>query len=153
MKRVFKHEMIEIIVPANSTSTKFQIPDQPNLRDTNILGVEAYTDDVTPKSPLSGEAVVTETELKSIFLTFQDNAGNEFNKQAPLLQYKTIQSSANGFIDRDFKNFAGQVVNYPKSYITMPVALGNVVNKSVLLSIFYIDKTYKESRSKFSDRK
>ena len=33
MKRVVKHELIEVIVPAGSTATRFQLPDAQNLRN------------------------------------------------------------------------------------------------------------------------
>jgi len=59
MKKVYRHELIEVLIPANATATKFMIPDQPNLRNMKIMGVEAYTIDVTPASPLSGPSPST----------------------------------------------------------------------------------------------
>ena len=141
MKKVWKHELIEIVIPANSPSTKFQIPDQPNLRNVNLVGLESYTIENMPNSILSGHILPTEAQLKTIFLTLQDYKGNEYFKQAPIGILRTLQSGTNGNIDRDFKNFTGQLTNWPKSYIQLSAVLGNVADVSIVFSVYYFDKS------------
>jgi len=153
MKKVYRHELIEVLIPANATATKFMIPDQPNLRNMKIMGVEAYTIDVTPASPLSGTAVISATDLKKIYLTLQDNAGDQFINLLPLGTLKSIQSEGEfPNIERDFKSFTGQIVNYPKSFLTMSSALANGGALVVLLSITYLDPN-KNSQTTFRGKK
>lgn len=139
-KRIIKHELIEITIPAGNTSTRIMIPDQPNLRNAFVTGIETYSADNMPLSPISSEALVSETDLKKIFLTLVDNAGVEFVHIAPAKIYKTIQDTANANIERDFKALNGQFVNWPKSYITLSQSLGNVGVLSVVVSVFYFEQ-------------
>lgn len=152
MKKIVKHELVEIILPANTTATKFQIPDQPNLRETLLMGVEIYTAVEMPKSVISGNDVISLATLKTLAITFQDYNGVEFLKQAPGLIFKTIEAATTGDVERDIKNFAGQKVNYPKSYIQFASALSNVVPTSVILSVYYYDPTQKGTAT-FKTRK
>jgi len=153
MKKVYRHELIEISIPANSTATQFKIPDQPNLRNMKLVGISAYAQENTPASPISQQAVITEAEMKKVYLTLQDNSGDQFVNLSPLSNYRTIESTAaTPNIERDFKSFTGQMVNYPKSFITMSSALGNIADEVVLLSIWYLDPAKGNSTATFGNK-
>jgi hypothetical protein len=152
MQKIYKTELVEIIIPANTTATKFQIPDQPNLREVLLMGVETFSYEITPKSVLSGTKLLSTAQLQQVYLTFQDYNGVEFNKQSPAITYKTIGNTAGEFVERDFKKFTGQKTNYPKSYIQFPVTLGNTEDLSFLMQVSYYDPSQKGSAT-FQKRK
>ena len=99
------------------------------------------------------------------FLTFENYGGREFDKQAPLVQYQTIENNMvsipvgeNIFTDcsiqeKDFKNFVGQKINFPKSYIdTIGKVSSDVEDLVFLLSIYYTDKNETFSQTDFGDK-
>ncbi len=139
MKKLYAHEVIEIKIPANSTATKFAIPDQPNLRDMRLMGVENYYAEMIPASPLSQLPLNALAVANKIFLTLVDNDGFEFLKLAPVKNFITISDLGTTPLEWDSKSFVGQIINYPKSFITMSAPLGNTVDTVVMFSILYMD--------------
>lgn len=153
MKKVYRHELIEIYIPAGTAATQFKIPDQPNLRNMKLMGISAYAQENTPASPISQQAVITEAEMKKVYLTLQDNSGDQFLNLSPMSNYRTIESTqATPNIERDFKSFTGQIVNWPKSFLTMSSALGNGADEVVLLSVWYLDPTKGNSTATFGNK-
>ena len=165
MKRVIKHELVEVIIPKGSTATRFQLPDLQNLRNVQTWGVQTYFDLIVPFSIISGKKVIPKLTFQKSFLTFENYGGREFDKQAPLVQYQTIENNMVSipvgegvFTDcsiqeKDFKNFVGQKINFPKSYIDtiVPVASQNE-DLVFLMSIFYTDKGETFSQTSFDDK-
>ena len=144
MKKVFNHELIEIKIPANSTSTKFQIPDQQNLRNCLVTGVGAYYEEVCPISILSGLPLITQAQTKSVFLTLQDYTGYEFIKQLPMVAIETIQGAGATLLnDQDQKIIEPALVNYPKSYISLSAPITLVNDVVVVFAVYYIDQSHK----------
>jgi hypothetical protein len=141
MKKIFKHELCEIAIPVNSTSTRFNFPDLPNLKGTNLFGLQTYTVDMLPVSPLSGNALPTRTQmLTQCFITLIDYNGFEFLKQAPAVLFNTIVFDLNtstNLRDENAKVFNGQKVNWAKSYVQFTTAPGGASALGVLFSINY----------------
>lgn len=161
MKRVVKHELIEVFVPANSTSTRFQLPDAQNLRNVQTWGIQMYYNNIVPRSIISGRYVVSKTTFQSAFLTLENYSGREFDKQAPLAQYQTIENGFNNdpaqsvvasIQEKDFKNFVGQKINFPKSYIDIVAPIGNEIDLVFLISIYYTDEKENFSRVSFKNK-
>jgi hypothetical protein len=67
--RIKRFQVIEVPVPSGSTLTFFSIPDQPQLRNAKIQGIQVYTPTAITKTPLSGATPVTLADLKQSFLT------------------------------------------------------------------------------------
>jgi hypothetical protein len=173
MKRVIKHELIEVIVPKGSSATRFQLPDSQNLRNVQTWGVQAYyggnglngNKGIIPKSIISNLDVITKTTFQLSFLTLQNYAGREFNKQAPLAQYQTIENNMvtipigedvfteSSMQEKDFKNFVGQKINFPKSFIDTVGKISDDAKDTVfLLSIYYTDRGETFSQTSFQDK-
>lgn len=164
MKRVIKHELIEVIVPKGSSATRFQLPDAQNLRDVNTWGVQAYYSGIIPKSIISNLDVIDKTTFQKSFITFENYGGREFDKQAPLVQYQTIENNMvsvpfgetfteASIQEKDFKNFVGQKINFPKSYIDVIGKISDDTKDLVfLLSIYYTDKGENFSQTSFKDK-
>lgn len=136
---IYRHELVEIKVPANSTQTRFNLPDLPNLRNVHILGVAAYVSgEPVSNSILSGLPVISYGVAQRAYLTLVNYAGKEFLKQIPFLNFKSYAAgNVNDTRDLDLKSFTGQKVNYPKSYIDFTTAPGIANDTAILLSIYY----------------
>ena len=159
-KQIIRHELVEIVIPANSTLQRYQFPDIPNLRNSMIWGMQVYTIDILSNSPISQNPVLSHTNvLHKSFITLVNYGGKEFLKQAPSIDFNTItfnlQTSTNA-LETDIKSFVGQKVNYPKSYIEFTATPSTAVNQSFLVSIYYslpIEEEKKESGYSFGQRR
>lgn len=120
-QKIIRHEWVEIVVPANSTLTRFNFPDLPNLRNVLLLGVKVYTINMLPISinnqlPILSHANV----LEKSYITLVNYGGKEFLKQAPAQMFNTTSFNLNAstnFYETYPKDFCGQRVNWPKSYV------------------------------------
>ena len=169
MKRVIKHELVEVIIPKGSNATRFQLPDLQNLRNVQTWGIQAsyggLSNPIVPFSIISGRKVLPKASFQLSFITFENYGGREFDKQAPLVQYQTIENNMvsipvgeNVFTDcsiqeKDFKNFVGQKINFPKSYIdTIGKISSDLEDLVFLLSVYYTDKGETFSQTDFGDK-
>lgn len=159
-KQIIRHELVEITIPANSTLTRYQFPDIPNLRNSMIWGMQVYTVDEISNSPISQQALLSHTNvLHRSFITLVNYGGKEFLKQAPSILFNTItfnlQTSTNA-LETDIKSFVGQKVNYPKSFIEFISSPSGIANLSYLVSVYYslpIEEEKKESGYSFGQRR
>jgi hypothetical protein len=140
-QRIIRHELVSVLIPANSTQTRFLIPDLPNLRNVHLFGIQVYTVDQVFKDVQTQNPVLSHTAvLHNSFLTFVNYGGKEFLKQAPSIMFNTIsanlQTSTNWF-ENNTKSFVGQKVNYPKSYIEFTAAPATAVDTVYLMSVYY----------------
>lgn len=138
---VVEHEIIAVKYPANSTATRFMFPDVPNLRDSEIIAFEVYTQDVVPVSPDDGVTqVVNIASANRSFITLQAYNGNNFYQQSPYLSNFYFPTTDNPH-ERFQKQMQAQRINYPKSYIDFfPGA--PVANDFVwLISVYYLKRS------------
>lgn len=140
-QRIIRHELVSVLIPANSTQTRFLIPDLPNLRNVHIFGLQVYTVDEVAKDIQTQNPVLPHTAvLHNSFITLVNYGGKEFLKQAPSIMFNTIQQALNtgtNWNEQNFKSFVGQKVNYPKSYIEFSTAPAPTVDNVFLMSVFY----------------
>jgi hypothetical protein len=139
LRKIVRHELVEIVIPANSTSTRFSFPDLPNIRNVHILGMSIYDAENYRLSIQSLTPVLPQAKtIQDCFVTLVNYGGKEFLHQAPAINFHTIQhQSAGNQFDYDVKMFTGQKVNYPKSYIQFTTAPATGVNQVFLCSIWY----------------
>jgi hypothetical protein len=146
-----KSELIEVVIPANTggtPKTKIQLPDNPNLRETRLMGIETYPSEILPVSIVSRTPCVPYSLLRSIFLTLQGYNGKNFQWQDPLVDYVNIAAVVNW---TEFPHtYVGQRVNYPKSYIEIADAalISTVVDQVVAFRIFYKEFPKVEKKDK-----
>jgi hypothetical protein len=140
-KKIIRHELVSVTIPANSTATRFNIPDLPNLRNVHLWGIQVYTKDQIFSDINSNNALLSHTAvLHNSFLTLVNYGGKEFLKQAPSIIFNTIQANLNtstNWNELDVKSFAGQKVNFPKSYIEFTTAPATANNTTYLFSVYY----------------
>ena len=140
-QRIIRHELVSVLIPSNSTQTRFLIPDLPNLRNVHLFGLQVYTVDEVAVDIQTQNPVLSHTAvLHNSFITFVNYGGKEFLKQAPSIMFNTISANLNtstNWFENNTKSFVGQKVNYPKSYIefTTPPATGR--DTVFLMSVYY----------------
>jgi hypothetical protein len=143
-QRIVRHELVEIIIPANSTVRRFPLPDIANLRNSKIWGFQIWNTDQVTTSVISQNTLVSQALQKVIFLTLVNYGGKEFLKQAPANMFNTMQNDLSTGANQhelNYKSFVGQKVNYPKSYIESTATISTGSDTSFLFSIFYtLDK-------------
>jgi hypothetical protein len=142
-KKIIRHEMVSVLIPANSSLTKFLIPDLPNLREVLTFGLQVYTQEEVAVDIISRNPVLPHTPvLHNSFMTFVNYGGKEFLKQAPSIMFNTLQQ-ANGTLtgtnwnEMDFKSLIGQKINFPKSYIEFSVPPATGVDQAFIFSVYY----------------
>jgi hypothetical protein len=138
-----RYELLEIQIPANSTQTRFNIPDQPQLRtdqdaDVIIQAIESFTIiDVTP-SPNNIPVVSAAFALQTYLTLYVD--GEESIYRIPLLQLRRMgidgSVTPSVFELGKFKNLQ---VDWTKSYFSTgtPYAAGVFATFSFLLGVHY----------------
>lgn len=156
MQKIIKHEFVEVDVAIGTTATRFVLPTLNNLRQVNLWGVQAYYKKIVHASPISQKLLIEKPVFITGFLTLVNYAGMEFLKQAPLSMFQTIENGMSGSIggtllnpilldeatiqEKNFKQFAGQIVNFDKSYIEVSTPVPPQFFAQVFgLSIFYSD--------------
>jgi hypothetical protein len=159
-KQIIRHELVDINITANSTLTRFQFPDIPNLRNSMIWGLQVYDVNQLSTSPISQQPLLSSINvLTRSFITLVNYGGKEFLKQAPSVLFNTLSFNSTlsaNYYETDIKSFVGQKVNYPKSFIEFTTAPAGIVNTSFLVSIYYslpIEEEKKESGYSFGSRR
>jgi hypothetical protein len=140
-QKIIRHEWIEIPVLAGSTLTRFNFPDLPNLRNVLLFGLKCYNStqlnaSINNQLPLLSQVNV----LFKSYITLVNYGGKEFLKQAPLQMFNTNfdnDSGSTNQLENYPKYFAGQRVNWPKSYIQLTSGAGNVNDQTFALSVYY----------------
>lgn len=141
MSKIIRHEWVEIPVSANSSLTRFNFPDLPNLRNVHLLGIKVYTVDQVAVSINNQLPVVSHTNVfHKCYITLVNYGGKEFLKQAPAIQFNNLSANLNtstNWFNNDVMSFTGQKVNYPKSYIQLTSPVGNAVDQTFVFSVYY----------------
>ena len=164
-KKIIRHELVEVIIPAGSSLTRFPFPDIPNLRNSHLWGLQVYPKNVIDKGIQTGIPLLDLfVVLKTSFITLCNYGGKEFLKQAPstLFQTQFVQDisgappTVNQLEFTDVKSFVGQKVSWPKSYIDFTAPPGTSVTPPIdqvfMISIYYslpIKEEEKESGFSF----
>lgn len=145
-RKLYRSQLVELIIPPNTGAPKttFYFPDIPNLRNTYLYHIKAYTASDIPASILSKEALISDDIARSLFISLQGYNGKLFCSQKPIITLKTgnttrIDADGTFLYETQPVNFTGQKVNWSKSYIELanPALIGAVNTFSVLFKIYY----------------
>ena len=140
MNKVQNYDLVELVVNQSSSATKFFFPDQPNLRFVSLLNLVCYTPNVVTTSVLSGNALLSVSNLQKTYLTLYYNDKEAVSK-IPILELNRIASNSSSADPYAFAitPFAGQQIIWSKSYIQTPTAYSGIssANFSVLLGVYY----------------
>lgn len=140
-KKIIRHELVSVAIPANSTLSRFTIPDLPNLRNVHTFGIQVYCDQQVTKDIISQNNVCSgPVVLQNSFITLVNYGGKEFLKQAPATMFQSIVEnniSDKNQYEQDFKQLIGQKINYPKSFVEFSAPPATVVDTAYIFSVYY----------------
>lgn len=139
-RMVVKSQLIEIIIQSQaSPATVYAFPDQPNLRNAACWGLEFYSATTLPKSPLSGNSLVTQTMLGYMFMNAQDYNSFNFFQNKPVRSLQTINDTASDAGKQYADGLVGQHINWPNCNITFSLASAITANTvySILVEVLY----------------
>lgn len=132
--RIKRFQVIEVPVLSGSTLTFFNIPDQPQLRNAKIQGIQVYTPTTITKTPLSGATPVTLADLKQSFLTLYQG-DLQIIYRLPLLALNNISDLTSPFLF-ELPEMNDIDISWTKSSITTATALGTT-NVTYSFGIYY----------------
>jgi len=144
MPKVYKSQLIELVVPANSGARRFQFQDQPYLRGKKITSIEILNAGDVNASP-TGNAVITDTQMQKSYLTlYLDDVNNRQNvgewiQLVPFSILHRIQNSSTNPFVRQMFDLQSQVVYWEKCYINVSSSLGNTTDISYLIQVYFKD--------------
>lgn len=142
-KKIIKHELFEVNVPAGTSKTQFEIPQLNNLNNVELWGMQVYSSDIVKISVISQKAVIPKDVLQNAFITLVNYAGRQFLNQCPMVVFQTIENNlgapVNTIQEKDFKSFTGQKVNFPKSFINTSAIPVVAFDQVFLVSVYYVD--------------
>jgi len=145
MQKIIRHELVSVAIPANSTLTRFVIPDLPNLREVLTFGLQVYNADQVKTDIISGNAVLNSNAvLNTAFFTFVNYGGKEFLKQAPAQMFNTLQNlfnpapgSGTNYTELNTKTLIGQKISFPKSFIEFSTPPATIADQAFIFSVYY----------------
>ena len=132
--RIKRFQVIEVPVPASSTLTFFSIPDQPQLRNAKIQGIQVYTPTTITKTPLSGATPTTLADLKQSYLTLYQG-DLQIIYRLPLLALNNISDLTSPFLF-ELPEMNDIDISWTKSSVTTAAALGTT-NVTYSFGIYY----------------
>jgi hypothetical protein len=139
MTKVQNFELIEIVVPQSSTGTKFFSGDQPQLRFVSLLNLVCYTTDTCTNSILSGNPLLSTANLKNTYLVLYYNDRESVNRIPVLSLNPQGTTTASSSWVYNITPFAGQQIQWSKSYIQTPTAYSSISGSSfsVCFGVYY----------------
>jgi hypothetical protein len=142
-----RFELVELIIPAGSTGTRFPYPDIPQLRDDTtqdiiICGLETYPEEALPLTA-NGNTNADYAQLSNSFLTLYIDS-EESVRQVPMIRLNPFrQAAAAGATFNVIDKLATEYlkVDWNKTYIqaATPFGTASVPNTqfSILLGVWY----------------
>lgn len=145
-----KYDTISIPFLTGSQQTKLNFPDQPNLRDAKVWGVELVfaTRDYYQNPVYNYSAGTGGADLITYgFITlYSPSTGKEFIQNMPLSEIAIAQSGANGsgsaFAQYPYNingnlPLSGQRVTWTKSFISLSQPVPPSADCVILLGVYY----------------
>ena len=138
--KIQNYEYISITIPQSSTQTRFNFPDQPQLRFVSLMGLEVYTPGTVTNDILTKNPLLTIANLQNTFLVLYYNDKEAMNR-IPLMALNRIASNsgtANPYVFQQ-NIFAGQQITWSKSYIEAAAPYTGIGSSSfaVAFGVYY----------------
>ena len=140
MRPVRRSEAVELVIPAGATQTRFNFPDIPQLRadvskDILVRAIETFCAEDMPVD-FNGVPLLTFAQLQQGTLTLYVE-GEESIFRMPLIKLHNVTGSTNGST-WEVRQFQNLMVDWTKSYLYFPVALGNVIQQAFIMDVSYL---------------
>lgn len=140
--KIFKAELIQLIVSNGTGQLRFYFPDNSILRNTpnqvvKTKGIEFFPSEAVPLAP-DGQTVMSSADLREAFLVLYISDG-EYLK-VPVSKFislhnNSVSTDTNYPYVTNLAELADLMVNYPKSYIQFPAAI--TTDRTILCCVYY----------------
>jgi hypothetical protein len=131
-------QLVQVLIPANSPNQKFNIPDQPLLRDKVIEKIETYNNLLIGAAP---NGTVCQLPTNNAYVTFADQSGFEFIQNQSYWEFNGLygngNANANSFTINGTFNIGLRKIVFPKSYITFSASNATGTPYTILFGIYY----------------
>ena len=137
---VRRYEMISVPYSSGSLQKKINFPDQPNLRNVKVHGIDLVYNDYDFYGNLNQN--YTGTSIEDMFVTLYFD-GREGIFQLPLGEISTIQPAGSTFIAAQYNNngilaLNGQVITWTKSYLSFSNSFTPILANCVfVIGVYY----------------
>lgn len=132
---IIQHEYFEIKIKAGTATSRIYFPDIHKLRFANLRGLEIYTE-YEFGIAINNFPVLPQSNTVDSFVTLKNLSGKAFvDKRYTSLFYPDNKS--NPFAPFYPKDFVGQVVNWPNSYIDFVRPLVSGIDQTLCFSVYY----------------
>jgi hypothetical protein len=146
MTKINKYEFIECSIPQSSSNTRFYFADQPQLRFVSLMALECYNSATVPFSILSGNSNIDQVNFLNGFLVlYYDD--KEATNRIPLTLLNPVGSNIspatlpNNTLNFPsvfgVKTYAGQQVQWSKSYVQFVTAPNPAAINSICFGVYY----------------
>lgn len=144
MTKINKYEFIECTIPQSSSNTRFYFADQPQLRFVSLMALECYNIATVPTSILSGNSNIDQTNFLNGFLVlYYDD--KEATNRIPLTLLNPVGTNVSPITPTNYnypsvfgvKTYAGQQVQWSKSYVQFVSAPNPAAINSVCFGVYY----------------
>jgi len=143
------------VAGAGNQQTRIVIPDQPNLRYTRLIAVEAFNvNDIAATAPNGNPLVTAADMLKASLVLYTYQAPNpltkpqeqlangvfgEYVKWVPMNSIHRVQNNVPDPFVRELPIYENVYCQWEKSYVLLSTALGNTTTRSFYLQVYYSD--------------
>lgn len=139
---IFKYQNIVVPVILPGAPTQVFFPDQPNLRDCRIIGIESQDINILPIVSDLSTSNVPITTFRNAFITLIVGDVNNVTRM-PLQNLQTLFDNSNGAptgrANLYNKDFQGLKIYWNKSYIEWPVGAIPGATCAFNFGVYYLD--------------
>lgn len=144
---ILKYQNITINVIGPNFPTQVFFPDQPNLRNARVVGIEVQDISILPIVSDLSTPNVPQTTFNNSFITLVVGDVNNITRM-PLQNLQTIyhvstpgnNATRANFYNRDFMGYA---IYWNKSFIEYPGAVTPISNCAFNIGVYYYDPVKK----------
>jgi len=137
--QILKYQNITLNVIGPAFPTQVFFPDQPNLRNARIVGIETQDINVLPISSDLITPNVPQTTWDNSFITLVVGDVNNITRM-PLQNLQTLfNNNGAGKYNANSRDFLGYSIYWNKSFIEYPASVTPVANCAFNIGVYYYD--------------
>ena len=155
MKNVIRKETIiikNVQFAGIGIPEKFQFPDNENLRNVKLWGIQTFYLDQQGADagqlfadPDYDIALIPQDVFQNCYLTLKDKKNVNFLKRCPFVIFQTIENggiaigrASNSIVEKDHKVLSGQVLDLNNSYVELATnGLKVFESKTIVINFYY----------------
>jgi hypothetical protein len=137
--QILKYQNITLNVLGPAFPTQVFFPDQPNLRNARVVGIEFQDINVLPITSDLITPNVPQTTSDNAFITLVVGDVNNITRM-PLQNLQTLfNNNGAGKYNANPRDFLGYAIYWNKSFIEYPASVTPVANCAFNVGVYYYD--------------